>query len=144
MGRFLVTLQFIAIGLLFGMGWRGLLEDKWLLLPVFFGFGLVAHAIAVMGTSNLRTVPEPAASATLCSKGAYRWIRHPMYLAVMLCAIPFAWVSSAPLFSGVVCLLLAAVLFAKMRIEERLWMHRDPELFGPYLASTKKLIPFLY
>jgi len=60
--------------------------------------------------------PIPRAGGRLVQDGPYRWIRHPMYTAVMACAgawaiaLPWAWLAT---------LGLAIVLAIKASFEER-------------------------
>lgn len=76
------------------------------------------------GNFNIR--PTPRAGGRLVSHGPYRWIRHPMYSCVALCAGAGAWAASGSgaTWGGWGWLLtaaLVAVLWTKAVLEER-WM----------------------
>ena len=69
--------------------------------------GLWALSCNRPGNFNIR--PTPRAGGQLVQQGPYRWIRHPMYTAVMACGLACAWAGSLPWgWFGVV--LLVAVL----------------------------------
>jgi protein-S-isoprenylcysteine O-methyltransferase Ste14 len=106
------------------------------------GVYLGAWTLWTFRLGNLRAAPEPSHNAKLVTRGPYRFIRHPMYAAVLL--ITLACVSNrlTPL-RGVVWLILAADLIAKLRYEEGLLAKRFPE-YAAYQRRTKRLVPFLF
>ena len=67
-------------------------------LALLIAGGLLAVAAFVALSGSFRVVPSPHADATLVRTGIYRWLRHPMYVAVLLvlaaaaCSRPSAWV----------------------------------------------------
>ena len=76
------------------------------------------------------------------TSGPYRYVRHPMYMALLLVTLPlvieeFSW------FRFGVWVLLLVDLLVKMNFEENLL--RD-ELAGyeQYTRDSFRLIPFLY
>jgi protein-S-isoprenylcysteine O-methyltransferase Ste14 len=106
----------------------------------------IATVIRVKGQLDLKhgfsARVELQADHTLVSKGLYRYIRHPLYLALILLLIgsdilflsKFSW-----LFT------LAAVFFISVRIrkEESFLMERL-EGYTKYMELTNKLIPFIW
>lgn len=119
-----------------------LLPRGWPVLLVLAGLMLGIWSVWAMRRSKLRIHPEPHPEATLVQHGPYRWIRHPMYSAVLLVAA--GWVFAAPAVWRVLAgCLLVAVLLAKLCREERLWRDRMPA-YRDYMKRTKRLIPFLY
>jgi protein-S-isoprenylcysteine O-methyltransferase Ste14 len=95
------------------------------------------------GNFNIR--PTPRAGGRLVSQGPYRWIRHPMYSAVALCAAAGAWAASAAWGSWgwLLTAALMAVLFGKALLEER-WMTLQHPDYKAYQAVTKRFIPTLF
>ncbi len=90
------------------------------------------------GNFNIR--PEPKAGGVLVTRGPYRWIRHPMYLAVILVAAALAAAGDA--WSWPAWILLLAVLFAKARREERALALVHPG-YADYRARTRAILPFV-
>jgi protein-S-isoprenylcysteine O-methyltransferase Ste14 len=86
-------------------------------LALLIGGGLLAVAAFVALSGSFRVVPSPRAGATLVQAGIYRWLRHPMYVAVILvlaaaaCSRPSIWVL---LIVGLNC----ALYLGKARYEE--------------------------
>ncbi len=76
-------------------------------------------------------------------RGAYRYIRHPLYLSLILFAIG-AYLKSPAWLST--CLLGVAVgsLWVTSRVEERENLSRFGESYRDYMRSTKGLVPFLF
>lgn len=101
------------------------------------GAALVANR---PGNFNVR--PELKAGARLVRRGIYRFVRHPMYLAVLL-AMAAALAADPRPWRGVLWLALLAVLLAKLVREERYLRAAFPE-YGDYAARTRRLIPGVF
>ena len=116
----------------------------WLPLRVaeLAGIGLGAWAVAAMGLRRLRVVPELADGARLVTAGPYRFVRHPMYTAVLLIALALTLdrltVPRAAAWIG-----LLAVLAVKLRYEESLLRARFPE-YEAYCRRTSRLVPGVF
>jgi len=88
------------------------------------GLGLAGGAFFSLGAS-LSPLPDPKPGSVVVRSGPYRLCRHPMYLAVLICA---AGVMVMRL-SGVhivLLILLALTLRGKARREEKALLARDP------------------
>jgi protein-S-isoprenylcysteine O-methyltransferase Ste14 len=95
-----------------------------------------------MNFRQLRITPEPARDARLITSGPYRFIRHPMYSAVLLMTL--AVVLSRPTPARlVVWAILFGTLLLKLAHEETLLGRRFPE-YAAYRKRTKRLVPFVY
>lgn len=93
------------------------------------------------GNFNIR--PLPKADGALVTGGPYRWIRHPMYSALLLvCA---SVTLAAPGFhpGWTALLALAVVLAIKARIEEDLLRARFSG-YAEYAQRTRRFLPGLY
>jgi protein-S-isoprenylcysteine O-methyltransferase Ste14 len=140
----LVTLQFaLAIALLPG-AWPPAPSAA---LPLIVVLLLAAAAIGGAalhanrpGNFNIR--PEPKATARLVTRGIYRWIRHPMYCAVLLAALGIALLDPRP-WRFAVWLGLLAVLVVKALREERYLLQRFAP-YAEYRARTWRLLPWLW
>jgi protein-S-isoprenylcysteine O-methyltransferase Ste14 len=152
LGSVYVLLQFALIGVL--LVWAAPVfaraqapEGAWSL--AIAGLVLVLWAAGAHGRGGFNVHPAPRAGGRLVREGPYRWIRHPMYSAVMLCAIGAAWAigsaggGGAALGSGVAALALAAVLDRKARLEES-WLARTHAGYAAYRDATRRFVPGVY
>lgn len=86
--KFLVIAQFGLLGALaFIKGERLLARGSTLenLAPVLYAAATLLLALAFVALRpSLRVSPIPREGAPLIVNGIYRWLRHPMYIAVLL------------------------------------------------------------
>jgi protein-S-isoprenylcysteine O-methyltransferase Ste14 len=139
----LVALQLGLIAVIvLGTGWP--VSPRAWPLAIFLLAMSVVLGVWTLGHNrlgNFSVFPEVRRSARLITSGPYRWIRHPMYLAVLLGAAAFvaadprAWRMTA-------WLALAAVLIAKATREESYLMSAFPE-YADYASRTRRFIPFV-
>ena len=136
-----VFIQFVCLGILALTG--PLFASNALLFIVqITGLGLGLWAVYSMRIGNFNIIPEPFSWSRLVTSGPYRYVRHPMYMALLLVTLPlviedFSW------FRLGVWMLLLVDLLVKMNFEENLL--RD-ELAGyeQYTRDSFRLIPFLF
>jgi len=113
--------------------------------PVSIGLQVVAVLLMIwarvtFGLRSFHYAANPTAGG-LVTTGPYRYLRHPIYAAILL----FLWtgvaVNASPLG---VALGLAATAMLALRIlfEERLVRQRYPE-YDDYARRTKRVIPFI-
>lgn len=137
----LVFIQFASLGALAWLGgmwpqsvWSGVLGSVGLVLGLW--------AIGAMRIRNVHVFPDVGPRAQLTTRGPYRWIRHPMYTAVLLVA-SFWLVNNLSWINGLIFLILLVDLLIKLKYEERrLCTYFDA--YAAYMQSTKRLLPFLY
>ena len=140
-GRLLVTAQFALIAWLI-----------WPLTPQAWSapaLGLVAGA-ALLGVwtlahnrpGNFNIRPEPKASGQLVTGGPYRFVRHPMYSALLLFAAAEV-VAYADAWKSLAWLALAAVLFAKAMLEER-GLRAQFAGYAAYAEKVRRFVPGLF
>jgi protein-S-isoprenylcysteine O-methyltransferase Ste14 len=109
------------------------------------GLAIAAWAFVVMIAAQhrlFRIAPDPTGHTQLVTWGPYRWVRHPMYLAILLVVGP-TWLAWASSWRSAAFVMLAGVLIAKLRHEERLllgWF----EGYAAYRVSTWRLLPGVY
>ena len=89
------------------------------------------------GNFNVR--PQPRANAHLITDGPYRYVRHPMYVAVLLGAAGWA-LCAGGLARTLIVLALLLVLNGKAALEERLLLACWPE-YATYRARTRRFLP---
>ena len=100
-----------------------------------------AAAVAANRPGNFNVHPEPRAGGRLVEHGVYRWVRHPMYLSVLLAAAAAVAVAPGPA-SGAAAAALAAVLGLKSSLEER-WMAERHPGYAAYRRRTRRFVPWL-
>ncbi len=140
-GRLLVAAQFALIGWLI---WP-LTPQQWsppalALLAGAVALGLWTLAHNRPGNFNIR--PEPKASGRLVTGGPYRYMRNPMYSALLLFAAAEV-VAYRDLWKIACWLFLALVLVAKVLLEERALRARFPG-YGAYSKRVRRFIPGLF
>lgn len=134
----LIILQFLMIGWLI----IGFSENRFSFIAIVLitlAFVLIIWAVVAMRKSYLSVFPEPTKASALITNGPYRFIRHPMYTAVIIgCAgllyHNFTWIR---LF---VFIALVVVLLIKLNWEEKMLIEKFPSYIG-YMKHTKKLLP---
>ena len=140
----LVTVQMLVLGGLIFLGWSGLWERAALSIFALLGLLLFFHTLFMLGLKTFRTRPEPKASACLCERGLYRYLRHPMYFSVLLLALALVLASPEKILASSLGIILMGIFLTKMHFEEKLWKLREPQKYLAYTQETKRIIPFLY
>jgi len=137
----LVALQLsliAAIALPFGAaGWSSPAS-----VLVAVGTAVGAWALTANRPGNFNVRPEPKPGGRLVTGGPYRYVRHPMYLALLL-AMPGFCVGYATPWRWAALAALAVVLAVKASVEERAMAGRHPG-YAEYARASKRLIPFVW
>ena len=140
-GRLLVAAQFALLAWLI---WP-LTPQRWslpalVLVGCAAGLGLWTLFHNRPGNFNIR--PEPKASAQLVTSGPYRFVRNPMYCAVLLFAAAEVLAYADPW--KILCwLALALVLLAKAMLEEPGLHAKFPD-YAQYAVRVHRFIPRLF
>ncbi|MEO8600117.1 MAG: isoprenylcysteine carboxylmethyltransferase family protein [bacterium] len=110
---------------------------------ILFLLGIIAAAaaLAAMPAGTFSVLPEPRSGGELVTRGIYHSIRHPMYLAVLLCGLGACMVYQSTGKWSLLAL-LTAVLVIKIRREERFLLARFSD-YAAYRQKTKAIIPYL-
>ncbi len=106
------------------------------------GIAVGVWALSTNRPGNFNIRPEPKSGGQIVTRGPYAYVRHPMYLGVMLAMLGFClgygehwrWAALAA---------LGIVLVIKMNIEESAMTARHPG-YADYARSTKRIVPFLW
>jgi len=102
--------------------------------------GILAIAEHKRGNFNIR--PDIKDSCELVMSGIYRFVRHPMYLSVLLAMFGVAIIYFT-YYEFALFIFLVITLMVKLLYEEHLWKCHDKE-YSEYMKKTKRLIPFLF
>lgn len=99
-------------------------------------------AIIVMKLGRFNITPEIHQNSRMVTRGPYKYIRHPMYVSVLL--ITLAWVLNYfTLIRFGIWIVLLIDLLLKIIFEERL-LAEHYEKYQDYRKRTKKLIPRIF
>ena len=136
--KLLVFLQFALIGLMLlfsqGVSFIGI---------VLFVVGAIVGLFALnrnqLGNFNIQ--PKMKENAQLITTGIYAYIRHPMYLSVLLMMLAI-FIGSPSMIEAIFLSLLTIVLVLKAKKEESLWSEKSQEYID-YKKRTKLFIPFI-
>lgn len=141
----LVAAQFGVIALilspvssLFGFSISALIGLALICISMILGL----WAIAAMRLVNFSVLPEPVSQGELINSGPYRFIRHPMYLAVFIACLG-ATISHGIGTKWIWMICLCVVLALKIHREEALLRSQYHE-YELYSQKTNALIPYLY
>lgn len=119
--------------------------------PISDGLGLILQitslvlgiwGIIAMRIGNFNIQPE-VKSNSLVKSGPYKWIRNPMYTAVILFYSPIVF-QNLNWLNVFVFILLITTLLMKISSEEMFLTERFGEDYTDYKKQTKRLLPFIY
>lgn len=137
----LVGLQFISIGMILTSGaWWANYFASWMAQAIGLMIGL--WAVHTMHWGRFNIIPDPKEDGDLIETGPYRWIRHPMYAAILWLFIPMLIVDGSA-WRWLWMLVLLATLLVKLHYEEHLLAQRF-SLYCDYQRRTHKLLPWVY
>jgi len=136
-----VIIQFSCLGLIAITG--PLFPGNICLLGVeLLGFALGILAVVSMGIGKFNVTPDPLKSSRLVTRGPYRFIRHPMYLALLLVTLPLV-ITKLSVLRLAIWLVLLIDLVVKLNYEESMLTARL-EGYRDYKQQSYRLIPFIY
>lgn len=134
----LLILWGLSVIYLPGHGLRGF---RWLGLVLVLAGGLCLLFSFLSHGKHLTPLPEPKLKLGLKMTGIYAFVRHPMYLGVLLTVFGISlWVSGGwALFMSAV---LTFFFHLKARVEERFLLRIYPE-YEAYRNRTGRFLPRL-
>jgi protein-S-isoprenylcysteine O-methyltransferase Ste14 len=144
-----VVLQFVLFGAIAVAGISALQDG-----PIEIGVrALIAAALIAVGLAvaslgvwelrhDLTAFPKPIEGNHLVEAGPYRWIRHPMYIGIVVAGIGWSVVTGSWL-AFLLSLILLGLFDAKSRREEVWLADRHPD-YAAYRQRTRRFVPGLY
>ncbi|MHB1313501.1 MAG: methyltransferase domain-containing protein [Gemmatimonadaceae bacterium] len=113
--------------------------------PLVIAAQLLAVALSIAARRAFRAgtfrVTAAPGSATIVRNGPYRFVRHPMYTAVLL-IVWSAVLSHWSVLTGAIGVAVTIVLVLRVVAEERLLRAQFPE-YAAYARTVKALIPWI-
>jgi protein-S-isoprenylcysteine O-methyltransferase Ste14 len=106
------------------------------------GLGVYAAARRTLGRFFSEAV-RITLEHKLITSGPYHLVRHPIYLGEILYAVSIPMIANS-LYGFVIMLLPIAMLFYRIRFEEKIMVSRFGQEYLEYARKTKKLIPYIY
>lgn len=142
-GNVLVAIQFLLLGLLILLpkseDWSISSEIE-MLANLFTALAFIIFLISAVNLGRSLTAnPVPLEKAKLKTKGIYAFVRHPIYLGIILLVIGRAPVAESwfVLVSGVLLVILISI---KARFEDQLLLDHYPE-YSEYASRVGRLLP---
>ena len=113
---------------------------RWTGIPIgLAAIALVTWMFHTLG-HNLTDTVVTRRAATLVTNGPYRWIRHPMYVGLLLAIIANTLIANSAYFA-IVGIAAFLVIAARTRIEERNLIARFGEDYEHYRTQTGRFFP---
>jgi len=137
----LVGLQFLSIGVGV-LPYAGQSGAAWWLGISLVGILIGLYTLLHNRIGNFGPYPEPLERASLVVTGPYRWVRHPMYLSVILFMLGIAMYNGG-LLNQLALITLLIAIFGKIYREERYLRERFGD-YDAYCGNCKRLIPFIF
>jgi len=137
----LVFFQFLLIGLMVVFS-KGLFSSIVAMTIFIVGMAIGVWALSHNKLGNFNIQPKLKEGSSLITTGVYKYVRHPMYLSVIITMFAFL-VSTLTLTESSLFIALVVVLQLKAKREEALWIEKEREYLN-YQKRTKRFIPFLF
>lgn len=103
---------------------------------------LTFWALWAFRATRLHLTPLVREGGSLVVSGPYRWVRHPMYTAVLLLSAGLVALDPTWLRIGAAALMMPA-LAGKLRVEEELLRQAYPG-YAEHERRTKRLLPGIW
>ena len=113
---------------------------SWILLAICI-------ALAIHGFYMLKAIGKPSGdfeqTTVLVKKGAYQFIRHPLYSSLLFMAWG-AFLKDISIYSIVLLVIATVFLVLTARMEEKENIARFGKSYADYIKETRMFIPFVF
>lgn len=114
---------------------------RWLGMGVALGgFTLLQWSQLTLG-KNWSDAPVLVAGQEMVANGPYRWIRHPIYAAVLVILGSLLLISANWLVGGLWVAMTGLGIDERMRAEETILTNQFGESYRAYMRRTGRLLP---
>ncbi|MFX1390623.1 MAG: methyltransferase family protein [Promethearchaeota archaeon] len=136
-------LEFKLIIKIYLIFWDNFFVYLFALLILVIGGGVLLYSRILLGKyASSKIVIEK--DHILITNGIYNFIRHPIYLGMLLVFFGYA-LSFKSIISAISFLVLFFVIFNnRMNLEEQLLKEKFGTEYEDYLNKTKRIIPYIY
>ena len=135
-----VAVQFLSLGVI-GLTGPIFAENGWYFTLEIAGLALGVWAVLIMRPGNFNITPDPLKRSQLVKVGPYRFIRHPMYLALLLTTFPLI-LDSFSVIRLLFWIILLADLVLKIQYEEKLLIAGVAN-YELYIKESYRILPFI-
>jgi protein-S-isoprenylcysteine O-methyltransferase Ste14 len=143
--QFAAVIAFICAGTLpFALIRNGQVAYFW--AGIFFmvaGAIFRRHCFKTLG-EHFRPAVTVVPNQPIIERGAYKWVRHPSYLAAILMFLGIGLALANWISIAVVVLIPAAAYGYRIYVEEQALLETLGTPYREYMNRTKRLIPFLF
>jgi protein-S-isoprenylcysteine O-methyltransferase Ste14 len=142
-----IPLMLLLVATIFNpviMAWAAFpLGDSFRWLGVLLGPLSIALLIWLHQTlgANFSRMLHIRQDHNLVTAGPYRWVRHPMYTALLLLGTAILLLTANWLVGGFFLLSAALTVAVRMRHEEAAMLEKFGPAYRDYMARTKRFIP---
>jgi protein-S-isoprenylcysteine O-methyltransferase Ste14 len=141
--KILVFLQFFIIFLMIFLPFGEPVVYPFIAVAIALIGGLIGlAAIKEQGRGNFNIRPDLKENCRLVTSGIYGYVRHPMYLSVLVLMLSVVLLYPYT-YEYILYLLLVFVLITKMFYEEYLWQCHTVE-YERYKSRVKRIIPYIF
>lgn len=106
----------------------------------FLVIGVLVIAMGIIHLNdNLTALPSPKKNAELISNGIYKYVRHPIYLGILISMFAFSFYALCG-FKLLISFLLTLVFYFKSVLEEKYLVERF-EAYQLYKENTGRFLP---
>lgn len=146
--KHIATWSYVLVGVQFACIVAILVSGPWIARQAWFltlelsGILLAIWAILAMNVTKVNVFPEVRTGSRLVTNGPYRWIRHPMYTALLLTTLALVC-ESFSYWRGFWWILLSADLIMKLSYEER-FLGEVFDDYEAYRLRTWRLVPWIF
>jgi protein-S-isoprenylcysteine O-methyltransferase Ste14 len=129
-----------AVLILLGDGER-VVTTPYLMAILGSGIALALFSGLQLGSRSYTPSTRPRASNVFVGRGIYRYVRHPIYLALFVASLAF-FLSRPTFVVGLAYLVVVLITNARVGLEEGMLEQRYPE-YAEYRTRTKRYVPFV-